>query len=65
MLYGFKNKLNRSLTIQVNVNPTPNDIFILPPYSLRTKELTDIEVNYIRSTYGNSIIIKQMNNTVE
>lgn len=60
MRYGFKNRQNRQLVIELAANASPNDIFVLPPYGVRYKELSSEQLSYVKGRYGDSLIIREV-----
>jgi len=57
--YAIKSKLNRQLAIETCTNATADNVFVLPPYSVRYRLFTDDEYKYVRSIYGKDLIIRR------
>ena len=58
--FGFKNKRNRQLTIELEDKASSEKIFPLPPYSIRYKEMSTDEFNYVKARYGADVILRKV-----
>lgn len=60
MLYTIKNKRPRQLLINLDGTDNTKTTLVMPPDKLKKVRLSRGQYQYIRSTYKNDIIVRQL-----